>query len=119
MTTTMNGSRSRAARLHLIERLELARHATELLHSKEQALQRERARLDVHAERANDAWVRCANEAATWLQRSRALGATDELDVITAHRPQPAQIVIDALDRSGLFAQDRVGNGQDWIDLHG
>ena len=49
----------------------------------------------MHAERANDAWVRFANEAATWLQRSRALGATDELDVIAAHRPQPAQIVID------------------------
>ena len=95
MTTTMTGSRSRAARLHLITRLDLARHAVELLHSKEQALQRVRARLDVHAERANDAWVRCANEAATWLQRARALGATDELDVIAAHRPQPAQIVID------------------------
>lgn len=95
MTATMTGARSRAARLHLITRLELARHAVELLHSKEQALQRERARLEVHAERARDTWDRSADEAATWLQRARALGATDELDVIVAHDPQPAEIVID------------------------
>jgi vacuolar-type H+-ATPase subunit D/Vma8 len=95
MTTTMNGARSRAARLHVITRLDLARRAVDLLHSKEQALQRERARLDVHAERARNAWDRSADEAATWLQRARAMGATDELDVIVAQGPQPAEIAID------------------------
>ena len=95
MTTTMNGARSRAARLHLITRLELARHAVDLLHSKEQALQREGARLEVHAERARDAWDRSAAEAATWLQRARALGAADELEVLAARNPRAAEIVID------------------------
>ena len=102
MTTTMNGSRSRAARLHLITRLDLARHAVELLHSKEQALQRERARLEVHAERASDAWTRSADDAAAWLQRSRALGAADELEVIVAHGPQRAEVVIDWQNSMGI-----------------
>ncbi len=102
MTTTMTGSRSRAARLHLITRLELARHAVELLHSKEQALQRERARLEVHAGRARDAWDQSADEAANWLQRARALGATEELDIIVAHGPQPAEIVIDWQSSMGI-----------------
>lgn len=102
MTTTLDGSRSRAARLHLIARLELARHAVDLLHSKEQALQRERARLDVHAERARDAWERAAGEAATWLQRARALGSTDELDMIVAHGPQPTVITIDWQTSMGI-----------------
>lgn len=95
MTTTANRSRSRAARLQLINRLGLARHAVDLLHSKEQALQRERARLELHADRARDAWERTAGEAATWLQRARVVGATDELDVIAAEGPQPAAIVVD------------------------
>lgn len=102
MTATANASRSRAARLHLIRRLELARHATDLLHSKEQALQRERARLEVHAERARDAWARSAGKAAAWLQRSRALGATDELDMIIAHGPQAAEIAIDWQTSMGI-----------------
>jgi vacuolar-type H+-ATPase subunit D/Vma8 len=102
MSTTMIGSHSRAARLHLITRLELARHAVDLLHSKEQALQRERARLDVHAERAHDVWERAADEAATWLQRARALGSTDELHVIVAEGPQPAEIEIDWQTSMGI-----------------
>jgi len=95
MNTMTGGSRSRSARLHLINRLGLARHAVDLLHSKEQALQRERARLEVHADRARDAWEHTAQEAATWLQRARAMGATDELAVIAAEGAQPAAIVID------------------------
>lgn len=95
MTTTANRSTSRAARLHLINRLDLAHHAVDLLHSKEQALQRERARLEVHADRARETWERTAQEAAVWLQRARVLGQTDELDLLATRGPQPAAIVID------------------------
>lgn len=95
MSTTRYGSRNRAARLQLIERLALARHATELLHDKEQALQRERARLETHATRARSAWVTTADDAATWLQRARVLGATSDIEVLTRRGPLPASVTID------------------------
>ena len=70
---------SGAARLALMSRLELARHASELLHGKEQALQRERVRLEGHAARADQQWTETFDRAATWLQRARCLGGSDEL----------------------------------------
>ena len=102
MTTTTHGSRNRAARLHVIERLALARHATELLHDKEQALQRERARLEAHATRARSAWIAAADDAATWLQRARLLGATDDIDVLARRGPGRAGVTIDWQSSMGI-----------------
>jgi vacuolar-type H+-ATPase subunit D/Vma8 len=76
---TAQGTTSGAVRLELMGRLELARHASELLHGKEQALQRERVRLEGHAQRAGEQWTGSFGQAATWLQRARSLGGSDEL----------------------------------------
>ena len=92
--TSSRSTTSRAARLELMARLDLARHAADLLHSKELALQRERVRLEGHADRAREEWERCCEDAAVWLQRSRALGATDELDALVEQGPEPADVAI-------------------------
>lgn len=96
---TAPGTTSGAARLELMGRLELARHASELLHGKEQALQRERIRLEGHAQRASEQWNDSAGRAATWLQRARCLGGSDEL----AELPRvPASVTIDWQTSMGI-----------------
>ena len=85
---------NRAARLELRARLDLARHAVDLLRNKEEALRRERARLEGHAHITAEQWTtRCA-DAAAWLLRARALGARTELE--RAHDPgnAPAEMTI-------------------------
>ena len=53
---------NRAARLQLRATLDLADHAVELLHSKEEAMRRERARLEGHADRTERQWrERCSD----------------------------------------------------------
>ncbi len=86
----MNGQHgsSRAARLELRGRLDLARHATELLQLKEEALRRERVRLEGHALRTAQQWSERCERAGTWLARSRALGAGNELAALAdRHTP--------------------------------
>lgn len=91
MTST---TANRAARLRIQSRLGLATHASELLHSKEEALQRERDRLRGHADRTEADWHRRLHHAATWLLRARALGAGAELT--TGRKPlEPATVDID------------------------
>jgi vacuolar-type H+-ATPase subunit D/Vma8 len=76
----MNGEqRTRAGRLRLIARLELATHASALLRSKEEVLERERIRLEGHAKRASAEWARICDVAASDLVRARMLGASGEL----------------------------------------
>ena len=70
---------SRAVRLRLQARLDLARHATDLLHNKEEALQRERTRLGGHAVRAAQQWRDACENASRQLLRARALGGSGEL----------------------------------------
>ncbi len=86
MTTTQ----TRAGRLHVIARLELARHGVDLLRSKEEALQRERVRLEAHEARTRNQWEQRAGDAAALLLRARALGASVELASIIARGPEPA-----------------------------
>lgn len=102
------GTTSRAARLRLMRQLDLARHATELLHGKEQALQRERVRLAGHADRARTEWTRGAEEAATWLQRARCLGAGDELTALALRGPRPARLTIRWRASMGITYPDSV-----------
>lgn len=85
---------NRAARLELRARLELARHAVDLLRNKEEALRREQARLEGHAHITAEQWTRRCGDASAWLMRARALGARTELD--RAHDPgsTAAQITI-------------------------
>ena len=87
-------STNRAARLQLRASLDRARHAAELLHNKEQALQRERTRLEGHARRTEQQWHCQCSDATTWLLRARALGAGAELTAIGAQDPQPAVVAI-------------------------
>jgi V/A-type H+-transporting ATPase subunit D len=70
---------NRATRLELRSRLELARHAAELLHNKEEALRREQTRLRAHTSRTADRWKAALDEAAVWSNRVRALGGGGEL----------------------------------------
>ncbi len=71
--------RTRAGRLRLVARHDLATHASELLHSKEEALERERIRLEGHAKRAQEEWIRACRVATSELVRARMLGASAEL----------------------------------------
>ena len=80
--------RTRADRLRLSGQLELAAHASELLHSKEEALGRERVRLEGHAARAADEWAAACAAASAALLRADMLGAGEELErLIVAARP--------------------------------
>ena len=85
-------TRTRAERLRLVHRLELARRGTELLHSKEEVLQRERVRLEAHVARTERAWRESCSNAANALLRARALGASGELDSIIRSGPGSAQV---------------------------
>lgn len=91
MTTAAN-PRTRAGRLRLVARLELARHGVDLLHSKEEALQRERTRLEGHVARTRNQWEQSCTDAAAWLLRSRAMGASEELASIVAFGSNPATV---------------------------
>jgi V/A-type H+-transporting ATPase subunit D len=99
---------SRADRLHLIDRLDLAHHAAELLHGKEQALQRERVRLEAHADRARQDWIDSCGRAAVWLQRARCLGASEEIAMLVSQGPRPAQLAIDWQSSMGITYPDSV-----------
>lgn len=90
--TSETATRTRAARLHLISRAELARHSAELLHSKEKALERERVRLEGHASRTKLQWEERCRDARTWLLRARMLGASGELATLMARSPEPAEL---------------------------
>ena len=71
--------RTRAGRLRLVARLDVAAHAAELLRSKEEVLERERVRLEGHAKRASGEWAGICDVAASELVRARMLGASREL----------------------------------------
>ncbi len=87
---------TRAARQQLVERLALADRAAGLLRSKEEALERERVRLEGHDTRALEEWQRRWQEAVDQLLRARALGAGPELDrVARVAPPVPAAVVPD------------------------
>lgn len=88
------GARTRtpADRLRLLERLELATRAAELLHSKEEALERERVRLEGHATRAREEWTQRCSDASARLLRARMLGASDELAHLVTVGAPPASI---------------------------
>jgi vacuolar-type H+-ATPase subunit D/Vma8 len=74
---------SRAARLRLLAQANLARHATDLLHNKEEALRREQVRLAAHATRTAAAWIQEFQIAADCLLRARLLGGSAEVSAIT------------------------------------
>lgn len=99
---------SGAARLELMNRLELARHASELLHGKEQALQRERVRLAGHADRARRQWTESCEHAAAWLQRAQCLGASDELAVLVEQGDPAASVTIEWQTSMGITYPDDV-----------
>lgn len=91
MTSNRRGS-NRAARLDLTSRLRTAQHAADLLHSKEQALQRERVRLEGHADRTQRDWETRWREGRVWLTRARALGAGVEIGALIRRGPAPAAV---------------------------
>lgn len=90
--TAGTDTRTRAGRLRLMARLNLARHGVDLLHSKEEALQRERTRLEGHVARTKQQWEQRCIDAAAWLLRSRALGASEELTSIVTRGPGSATV---------------------------
>ena len=92
--TRITRNANRSARLQLRANLDLASHAVELLHNKEEALQREQARLEGHAKRTEKQWQDHCREANTWLLRSRALGASSEIATIVDDAFRPAEVTI-------------------------
>jgi V/A-type H+-transporting ATPase subunit D len=84
---------TRAGRLRLVARLGVARHAADLLRSKEEVLDRERSRLEGHTARAEADWRQRSQEAATWLVRARTLGASDEISAAIEQSGQPATVM--------------------------
>ena len=92
--TRITRTANRSARLHLRANLDLARHAVELLHNKEEALQREQARLEGHAKRTEQQWLDHCHDASTWLLRARALGASSEVTSMLDDAFQPAEVTV-------------------------
>jgi vacuolar-type H+-ATPase subunit D/Vma8 len=93
----MNGTArtvSRAARLEWLSKLDLARHAVELLRNKEEALRRERARLEGHAVRTEQNWHQQCELAGNELLRARAMGAGADLNRLLQQPRQDAAITI-------------------------
>ncbi len=86
-------SRTRAGRIRLGARIALARHAADLLRSKEEALEHERVRLEGHDARSGDAWTAACATAAKTLLRARMLGASDELSVLVRRGPPEAATI--------------------------
>jgi len=93
---------NRATRLRIVADLELANHATALLQSKEEALQRERARLSGHEARSRQHWAETCERAGVALLRARALGAGDELNDLIARGPTLATVSADWQDSMGI-----------------
>jgi len=87
-----NEPNGRAGRLAVLSRLDLARHATNLLHNKEEALKRERTRLAAHTERSHAEWDRLYAEAAGLLLRARAMGASDRIRDLVISGPDSATV---------------------------
>lgn len=83
-------ARTRADRLRLVEQEEVAAHAAELLRSKEEALERERDRLEGYARRAEDDWSEAGTAANVALLRARMLGASDDLCAPTVRSARAA-----------------------------
>ncbi len=81
---------SRAARLRLLAQADLARHASELLHNKEEAVRREQVRIAAHTTRTAEAWTQQFQSAAEWILRARLLGASAELAALDP--PKPATV---------------------------
>ncbi len=84
---------NRAARLELRARLDLAGHAVDLLHNKEEALRREQARLEGHAHITAQQWTERCGDAAAWLLRARALGARADVTAADSDS-RPAEVSI-------------------------
>lgn len=81
-----------ADRLRLLREIDLAERAVHLLHSKEEALERERVRLDGHAARAAEGWFQAWAELAAAGTRARMLGAGPEIDRLAEHLEGTATI---------------------------
>ncbi len=84
--------RTRADRLRLRDRVQLARRAGHLLRSKEEALERERDRLEGHLARAQAEWRTRMEAATAALVRARTLGASAELAGLASAGPATAQV---------------------------
>ena len=93
---------NRAARLKLRSRLDLSRHASELLRNKEEALRRERARLEGHANHTRQQWRDRCTDAAALLLRARALGASAEVAAMLERPAHPAGVTIDSQTSMGV-----------------
>lgn len=93
MTRTLR-TMDQATRLRLKTGLDLADHAADLLYNKEEALQRERTRLEGQVSRTEQRWHSLLADATAWLLRARALGAATELAALSADPPTPATVDI-------------------------
>ena len=82
----------RSGRLLVRRRLEMSERAGELLHQKEEALRRERVRLQGHASRTQTAWDHRCAELDRWVARIRLLGGSVELSEIAATRDTEASM---------------------------
>lgn len=101
-------STSRASQLRLTSKLDLATRAGALLHNKEEALQRERVRLEGHADRTQQRWIDQCQTASNWLLRSSALGATGEISSAVQQMQPQASITIAWQHSMGLNYPGRV-----------
>ena len=93
---------NRAARLETMARLAMANHATTLLRSKEEALERERSRLVGHEDRSRTDWIERCRQATEALLRARAMGASDEITRLIQRGPSGATISADWEDSMGI-----------------
>ncbi len=86
-------SPTRADRQRLAARLTLVDRAVDLLRSKEEALDRERTRLQGYATRADAQWRASWSSTERAILRARSLGAGPELDRLAGGDVAPATVI--------------------------
>ena len=83
----------RGGRLWLIDRLDLARRATDLLLQKERVLLREERRLAVLHRRTSADWADACHEAEVWMARAAALRGSRIVDLFGLPGEAAAELV--------------------------
>jgi V/A-type H+-transporting ATPase subunit D len=86
---------SRAGRLWLVRRLEIARRGVDVLDQKRQTLLREQQRLAESLERSARAWELSAREAADWNDRSLALAGERRLRLAARHAAGRCDVAVE------------------------
>lgn len=97
----------RAGRQWLIDRVAIAERGVDLLHQKQQLLQRERQRLFRLLDAAEREWRSAEADAGRWSMRASALGGPGEVALVATGVAGRARITVTWLNTMGVTHPDR------------